>query len=233
LRNSVKVAIAAATAVMVVIFALPAMAGASAKLTADYRFEGNLRSSAGNAPKLHEFNTGDGSFHNQLVKGSRQGVWSFPEGDGLRMGNADKVLGHHGRTYTFALLVNLDAVDGYRKLIDFDNLQQDAGWYVYEQSLYPYDLSDFDYSRQRVQAGAWRQIVLTRGANGVVRGYVGGKKIGRAGDPGKDEALGPDKVLYFLMDDGSTTSEESGGRVARLRIYDNALSREKIKHLGT
>ena len=209
--------------------AFVAGAGAKVKLSADYRFEDDLKSSTGSAPNLHEVGAG-GLFGDAMVGGSSNGVWTWPAGDGLRLSQATKVLGSEGKTYTFVMLVNLDTVDSYRKLVDFDNLDADEGWYVYSESLYPYDLDRFDYSKQLIQAGTWRQIALTRAESGVVRGYVGKKTIGSAKDRHKDEALGPDKILHFLMDDSG--SEETGGEIARLRIWDDALSAKKIKHLG-
>jgi hypothetical protein len=206
---------------------VPAYAGA--KLTADYNFNGNFNNSAGPAGDLHKVGPG-GSFKNVQVFGDSQRVWEWPEATGLRLNNANKAVGGNGGHYTFVLLLRLDATSGYRKLVDFDNRQSDEGWYEYYKSLYPYDLSNFDYDKERVHPGKWCQIALTRNGKGKVHGYVGDALIGHAGDPGKDEALGPDKILHFLIDDSG--GEESGGQIARLRIYDEALSSNKVKHLG-
>ena len=60
------------------------IAMAAPKLKADYRFEGNLKSSVGSAPRL--FREGPGAeFLTKRVKGTRQGVWKWPEGTGLRL----------------------------------------------------------------------------------------------------------------------------------------------------
>jgi hypothetical protein len=209
----------------------------AAKLNADYRFEHNFKSSVGSPPNLQPEGPPRvcpcARFVRAEIGGSKQGAWKWLEGDGLKLRKAGKALGHNGHTYTFVMLVNLDSVDGYRKLIDFDNLQADQGWYVYNSALYPYNLSDFDYSSQLVTAGHWRQIAVTRDKNGVVRGYVGDKKVGMADDPGNDEALGGAAVLHFLIDDAvSGGSEATGGLIARLRIWDDALSSKQIKNLG-
>jgi hypothetical protein len=115
-----------------------------------------------------------------MIGGTNNGVWDWPTGDGLKLRKATKVMGSPGKTYTFVFLVNLDTVSSYRKLVDFDNLDADEGWYVYSESLYPYDLSHFDYSQQLIQAGTWRQITLTRNSDGVVHGFVGKKMACRA-----------------------------------------------------
>jgi hypothetical protein len=211
-----------------------ATAAAAAQPSADYGFENSFKSEDSGAKPLDP----EGplrvcppcaEFDKVQVGNKKQGVWRWPEGDGLRLNKADKVLGHGGKTYTIAMLVNLDAVTGYRKMVDFTNLQEDEGWYVYDESLYPYDLDDFDYSDDEVQAGEWRQLVFTRDGQGLARGYVDGKKIGKDRDPNKDVALHGDK-LHFLIDDGG--SEQSGGMIARLRIWENALDPKKVKQLG-
>jgi hypothetical protein len=114
-------------------------------------------------------------------------------------------------------------------MVDFADRQEDLGWYVYSESLYPYDLSDFDYSKEKVQAGKWRQIVFTRDGHNFARGFVDGKQIGKDRDPNKEVSLHGDQ-LHFLIDDFG--SEHSGGMIARLRIWEDAMSPKQIKHLG-
>lgn len=225
-----------AIAVSALTAALMLAPGASAhQPSADYGFEGNFKSSTGSAKNLKpvgpvRFCPPCATFQKDKINGEKQGVWSWLEGDGLRLSKAFKVLGKKGKTYTFTMLVKLDSVDGYRKLVDFDNRNEDEGWYAYDESLYPYDLDEFDYSKQKIQAGKWRQITLTRDKKGLVRGFVDGKKIGKAKDPDKFLTLGSDHILHFLIDDGS--SEHSGGMIARLRVWDDALSPKQVKKLG-
>jgi hypothetical protein len=235
-RSSVSALATIATASLATMLVLAAPSGA-AKLKADYRFEHSFKSSVGSLPNLKPEGPPRtcpcARFVRAQISGSKQGAWKWLEGDGLKLRKAGKALGHNGHTYTFVMLVNLDSVDGYRKLIDFDNLQADQGWYIYYSALYPYNLSDFDYSSQLVTAGHWRQIAVTRDRSGVVRGYVGDRKVGTADDPGNDEALGGATVLHFLIDDAvSGGREATGGLIARLRIWDDALSSKQIKNLG-
>ncbi len=212
-----------------------APAGASAgSLSADYRFDKSFTSSVGNAKTLEPVGPlrvcpPCEKFGKEKVNGDKQGVWKWLEGDGLRMNKADKVLGHGGKTYTIAMLVRLDTVESYRKLVDFVDLTEDEGWYVYNKSLYPYDLGDFNYDKERIPAGKWRQIVLTRDGKGKVKGYVDGELLGKDKDKLNDISLGEGDKLHFLIDDGG--SEHSGGAIARLRVWENALPKSKIKHL--
>jgi hypothetical protein len=213
-----------------------ASTAAAAKPSAEYRFEDSFKSSIQGAKALSPEGPARmcppcQEFDRVKVDGKKQGVWRWPEGDGLRLANADKLLDHGGKTYTFAMLVNFEAVSSYRKLVDFQDRQEDVGWYVYDESLYPYDLSDFDYSKQKIQADEWHQIVLTRDGSGFARGFVDGKMIGKDRDPNKEVSLRSDK-LHFLIDN-EDGSEQSGGMIARLRIWENALDPNQVKDLGS
>jgi Concanavalin A-like lectin/glucanases superfamily len=209
--------------------ALAAGVGAKAKLTADYRLEGNLKSKGVDAPNLEEVGTGS-TFDEVEVRGKLNGVWTWAIDDGLRLEQATKVLGSKGKTYTIVMLVRLDDVADYNKIVDFDNRDADEGWYVYEGGLYPYDLH-FDYEKQVIEDEKWAQIALTRTEKGIVHGYADGKQVDGAKDKNRDVALGDDKILHFLLDDGNP-AESSGGDIARLRIWDTALSKKRIKRLG-
>jgi hypothetical protein len=203
-------------------------AGAGAKLTADYNFNGAFKNSHGPAGDLKKVGSG-GDFKKVHVLGHRQEVWDWPAGTGLKLSQANKALGGAGAKYTFVLLVNLNHVDGYRKLIDFDNRQTDYGLYVDDKTLYPYDL---DYSHNVIQKNHWYQLAMTRTLAGKVKGYVDGKKVVGTNDSSAIETLGIDKLLHFLLDDTHTNGEQTGGKIARLRIYDEALSGNKIDGLG-
>jgi hypothetical protein len=224
IRRKLAIAVAAALAAAALALALPALAGA-AKLKADYRFEGNFRSDAGNVPKLDKVGPG-GEFVKKRVKGSRERVWRFPKGTGLRLEKAGLALGDDKGDYAFVMLVKLNDLKGYRKLIDFDNLQADAGLYVYYGSLLPYDLAE---SQPAILFGPWVQIVMTRNASGNVKGFVDGRRVVSVDDPGNTQVVGADSVLHFLLDDGG--DEQSGGQIARLRIYDDALSARRVRDL--
>jgi hypothetical protein len=219
------VALAALVAALGLVLALPASAGA--KLTADYRFEGNFKSRAGNVPDLDKVGPG-GEFVRKRVRGSRERVWKFPEGTGLRLAQAGRALGDDKGDYAFVLLIKLDDLAGYRKLIDFNNLLSDRGLYIYYGSLFPYDLAD---SQPWILFGRWVQIVMTRGSGETVNGYVDGRRVVKAPDPSDTQVVGADAVLHFLIDNGGG-SEQSAGKIARLRIYDDSLSPRQVRNLG-
>ena len=219
-----------------------ALAGAaSAKNTADYRFEGNFKNSSGPAADLVKFGTG-GDFVKRKIGGQRQGAWKWPLGTGVQLRHAFKALDHKGRSYTFLMLINVDSISpsptGFAKLIDFDR-DEERGLYVHDGALVPYDL---DESNPAVQAGAWYQIAMTRSKDGTVRLYIDGvcppgdiclafNPLLNRDDPDKTQVLGKKGILTFFVDDTGPMFEQSSGMVARLRIYDDPLSKKRIKQV--
>ncbi len=93
-------------------------------------------------------------------------------------------------------------------------------------------LDDLDYSDEDlVKDGRWYQIVQTRNRNDKVAAFLEGRKRVGAPDPTGTQALGVDGFLHFLSDDEVTGDEESAGMIARLRIFNDALSAKKVRKL--
>jgi Concanavalin A-like lectin/glucanases superfamily len=205
---------------------------------ADYRFNLNLKSSVNkdDAPAMREVGGGF-SYYFASIGGQRDNYLNWVSGSGLKLPNAQKVIGTPG-DYTIAMLINLDDVDDlpddYCKLVDFDDLQSSGsggdGWFVHEGFLNPYSVEDVpETGTAPITEEAWHLIVMTR-AGGNVKGYVDNERYFTLPDPTGEEVLGIEKVLHFLMDDG-TGSEETGGKIARLRIWKNPLTNKQAKSL--
>jgi len=200
--------------------------GAAASLQADYRFDNGLASAVSGAPRLHALN-GATDLRQDQVDGHNDGVLEYERGTCLRLREARKVVGTP-TTYTIAMTVRLNNTEGYNKLVDFDNLNEDYGLYVDDGKL---DLWNLDSESGNIKARRYYQLAMTRAKSGKARGYIDGRR--RVADTDEEDVhvLGADEVLHFLCDDGG--SEESSGRIARLRIYDNALTDAKILDLGS
>jgi hypothetical protein len=125
------------------------------------------------------------------------------------------------------MLVRLDSVDGYRRLIDFKNATADQGLYVYGGELVFYNVAEARGGR--VPANSYVQIALTREPGGAVSGYIDGVRQFLFTDSDGLAIISPANVLRFFRDDGS---EHSSGAVARIRVYDHALSPQEIAGLG-
>jgi hypothetical protein len=75
--------------------------------------------------------------------------------------------------------------------------------------------------------------VLTRAADATVRGFVDGTPQWQFTDTAGDGVISSNR-LVFSMDNlsGGGTGEHSAGAVARVRLYDRALSQAEINSLG-
>src|SRR4051812_4360945 len=73
----------------------PSRAASGATLKADYRFEGNLKSSVSGAPRLRNVGIGN-VFHRERVPGEgRTRVLKFPNGSGLKVHTAGLIPSKH------------------------------------------------------------------------------------------------------------------------------------------
>jgi hypothetical protein len=204
-----------------------AAADASAVLRADYRFQGNLASSVAGAPALTNFGAGNG-FITDSINGVSAPALAFPLGGGVTLPTATTIV--PGNTYSIAMLVRLGAVSGYRKYVDFKNRTSDNGVYVLDGNLNFYNFATG--AGAPIGAGAYRTIVVTRDAGGTVVGYVNGAQALSFADTGGAGLVDAANVLNFFFDDSVTSGEQSDGAVARIQVYDNALSPAEVAGLG-
>ncbi|MCC6823424.1 MAG: LamG domain-containing protein, partial [Verrucomicrobia subdivision 3 bacterium] len=119
--------------------------------------------------------------------------------------------------YTIVMLFRLDQTNGYRRLIDF-KAGANNGLYSYNGRLYFYPSALAPAST--IAASNYVQVVLTRDGTNVV-GYVNGTPQFSFTDSAEYGVLTSANDLRFFKDDGTT--EESGGAVARIRLYAAAM----------
>jgi hypothetical protein len=138
-----------------------------------------------------------------------------------------------GGTYSIVILARLDQVTSYARLIDFANGTSDAGLYFLGGSLALYPDASAT-STALVQGGQYAQVALTRDAAGMVRGYIGATQVlGPYDDSASNDAVvSAADVLRFFIDDAAVGGEDSGGAVARIRIYDGPLSAGEVASLA-
>lgn len=195
---------------------------------AEYGFQGTLESSTAGASRLLQVVPGAGTY--QVVKVDRvdRTVWTFPAGDGLR-GKIAKPL-KRSDEYTIAMLVRLDDVTGYRRLIDTSDGALDEGLYVAEGKLnfFPGGIG----SDPVIAAGRWVQVVMTRDRKGKVRAYVNGALQLSFQDTGNLAVVTTDFIRY-LSDNTSACpcDENTGGQIARLRVFPKPLTPLQVKYL--
>ena len=192
---------------------------------ADYRFQGSLGSSVGTAPDLIEIGGKQTAFTDEGMIGRT--VLSFGGRTGLSL---SAIRGVVSRTeYTIEILFRFDDVSGYRKIIDLKNGSRDGGLYVKDGCLTffprPYLPST------PIQADAYVQVVLTRGASDALVGYVNGIRQFVFDDELGIGEIGPARSLRFFVDDSRTMGEYSSGAVSQIRLYGRALSAEEVAAL--
>ena len=182
---------------------------------ADYQFQLNLASSVGAPPDLQDIGVGN-SYVTETVDGCSRIVRQFPLHNGLHLQPTAGVIPTN--IYTIVMLFRLDQTNGYRRLIDFKAATVEAGVYVRDGRLNFYGSTEAP--APTIPAGTYVQVVITRDGTNVV-GYINGMQQFSFVDSGNQGVLSSANDLRFFKDNGNT--EESGGAVARIRLYAAAM----------
>jgi len=215
--------------------ALPVPALAQATLVADYQFNETLASSIEGAPSLSALGKWN-PFITETVDGQSITVFNFgaagDPGTGLQLSTAGLI---PTDDYSVVVLFNFDLVAGWRKILDSNNRLTEAGLYDLDSKLVYFGKKDtiVETTEPVIGADQWVQVVFTRDAttNEVVV-YVDGVEKIRSVDEEGSNKLVPNDVLHIFRDDHTTETEDyhenSGGAVARLRLYDGALTAAEV-----
>lgn len=203
----------------------------SQQLIADYRF-GGLESSVAGAPPLtnlgcHSDNGFEisNSFFGDSVDGSVDGVLAFPKGCGFELELlTGSTWGFPYNTYTFVGLFKLSEVSGFRRIAGGNGfVGQDYNLaYIADGRLQGESTSNVPFRERH-----YIQVAVTRTPSGEVRGYRDGSL--RVTEQDGDGDAVPEGWIWFFKDVFSENS--SAGSIARLRIYDGALSAAQIQAL--
>jgi hypothetical protein len=223
-RTDGRIGLPALAAVLAAGWALlGAQAAPAATLKGDYQFAGTHGSSCCGAPPLSDL--GPNSFAEELVGSSRQTVLAFPLSSGVSMPFG--VIPTN--SYSIAVQFRLENVDGFRRLVDFSTGTTDRGLYDLNGQLNYYPLVTGATFPPPIEANRYAHVVLTRdAATSRVVGYVDGKEEIAFDDTAGDAVFLPDTPVRFFKDDSVIGGEESAGAVARLRVYDGALTAAEV-----
>lgn len=215
---------------MVALAIAPAVAPAAGTLKADYQLEGNHSSSCGSAPSLVDVGPGSNAFGTESVDGSSNGVLTFPADNGLRLNTAGLIPQNRYTVIMQFRVADLNGGgNGYVRLLAFDGPDppvSDSGFYVTSGSLDFY-VKPVDNSEPTptVAANQFVNVAITRSAAGLVSVYNNGALRISYDDSASGIGLLAGNSLEFFKDN---LGEESAGAVARIRIYDDALSPAEI-----
>lgn len=135
--------------------------------------------------------------------------------------------------YTIDMQFRLDAVTGYRKLVDFSSLASDSGFYNLNGQFSIYPLGNTNGTPTPFAADTDVRLTLSRNAAGDVAGYINDTLLFGASDPNNLSATAILGALNFFIDDTATGQREaSSGFVDYIRIYDTAITPSQATPAG-
>jgi len=124
------------------------------------------------------------------------------------------------------LTFRYDDVTNYRRILSFDTFDSasDNGFYANDGVLSFYDEGANDAVSASLFDDTFADIAFTRTTDGTVSAYAGGAlQLAYADATG--QAIIRTDGLRFFQDNGS---EQPSGQVARIRIYDGALTAAEV-----
>ncbi len=196
-------------------------------ITADYRFENSLVDSVGAATELSLIGTDATGFIDEAVLGQTRPVLTFDRGGGLALTPASEVIGSE---YTIELVFRFDRLDGWAKIIDFNDATEDCGLYSLDGRMDFWPItSGFGAA---LEADSYAHVVLTRDATGTVVAYANGTRQLSFHDSGDIAVIDANDTLRLFSDDRTTSNENSAGAVSRIRLYDGPLTASEVAALA-
>ena len=169
------------------------------------------------------------AFTTESVDGVSEAVATFSQGAGFDISG---VIGDvEANAYSIVLLVRMSQLGGFDRLLDFKNLTADSGVYLYDGSLRFYPSSAT--GSKVIANNEWAQVVVTRAADGTMRGFVDGAQQWQFNDSAGLGVISTNRLVFFVDNiSGGGTAEQSAGAVARVRLFTRALSPTEVGQLG-
>lgn len=180
----------------------------------EYHFRGDYTDDYGGPPL-----TGHGG---SFVAGGYQ----FGPNQGL---SGDGIL--PGSVYTADFVFSFDALDGWKKILDYKDLGTDEGFYTFGDHIQFVVVagSVFADGTTPITTGTQLQVTITRDAAGQVTGYLNlAQEFTFTDSAGVAELAGPG-ASFFIDDNATGMGEAAGGTVRRIRIYDVALTQAELQ----
>ena len=207
--------------------------GARASLLACLIFAlGALRLQAQTAQRVYEFNGAYAETNGgpaMVPNGGTLGAtgYAFAISQGPAVSNA---LANAGE-YSIETVFRIDAVSGYRSLLNFNNLSADNAVYCRDGGVLFYNYSSGATSTSDLVAGQTHRLVVTRNATTkVTTAYVDGVQKAQVTDVNDYYvASATNGIVHFFRDNGS---EHPSGFVDQIRIYHSVLTPAQVSALG-
>lgn len=196
--------------------------------TYKYDFFYSTKDKTGQGLDLEKQCTGSYSYQSipSISTGGRVG-FNFDKGCGLVFLDSTTNLLSAGN-YTIELFFKIDTVKGYKKLIDYNNLNGDKGLYNFggKISLYP----KFTSADSVVAPNKFQYVAITRNATTKkMYMYFNNDTVGSYVDNAGDYVYGTNKRITFFRDDVGTGGEQAAGAVAYIAISNYEMDIATVK----
>jgi hypothetical protein len=172
----------------------------------------------------------------ETVDGVNEAVVRFSDGVGYQLTTTNET---SNDTYSIVMLLRLSDLDGFRRVLQFKDFKTvDNGLYLYRGSLmfWRQTAAQSPVGTRIASADEWVQVTVTRTSTGVVRGFMDGVQQWQFTDTAGDAVIGGVTILgygvYLFVDNVRNGSEMSPGALARVRVFNRALSDSEIAALG-
>ena len=199
------------------LLAVPLVFAASSAVaqTHSYEFTDGLNDSVAGGTALQPSISPGNPTATSTVSG---GHYNFDAGAGLFLGNQLP-----GAVYTIDMSVALTSINGYRKLISFQNIGTDLGLYNLSGALSLFNVAN-SATNTDFAAGQFTDVRISRDSSGLVTGYINGTlKLSYDDSRTNYYTTGTGgSGLWFLRDDTAQNGEQSAGSADYIRIYDTA-----------
>jgi OmpA-OmpF porin, OOP family len=193
-----------------------------------YEFKTNFNETSGQGPVLTTLG-GKGYFMEESLPelgGMKRMVYRFEKNCGLNYDMRKSGLNLKG-SYSIEIYFKFDALDSWKRVIDFKNRTSDNGAYIFNGKLNFYNIATSPIAP--VAAGEYTHYTFTYDANSrMVNIYADG--IGKISfyDSQNDAVISPNE-LHFFYDDLIVNNEASSGTVAYIKLFDYSVPSEEAK----
>ena len=129
-------------------------------------------------------------------------------------------------TYTIVLTFSLeDDSPSYQKIIDYEDYDEDFGFYARRDSFIFYDYDETDLDRDDFDPDEELTVIISRnGSTKTIFATVNGVRIWSFKDSfDLGIFVGTDSVMHFFQDDSNGT-ENPAGTVKTIQVYNRALT---------
>lgn len=194
-----------------------------------YTFEKNFNEQSGKFPSLKVL-ARQGLFEQDVLPelgNMSRNVYAFEKNCGLQFDNR-AANDFFGGSYTIEIYFKFDALDSWKRVVDFKNRKSDNGCYIYEGILnfYNYVIGE----RAPVNPKEYTHYVVSRNAKTKqMKMYVDGQSKIEFTDKLDEGVVDADGVVNFFYDDLIVKDEASAGAVALIKIYDYIVDPNTIK----